>query len=300
MIPIQERLIAWLWNQRLDTAPRRSNRRDIVLGLQFLHCPNTEQPMRKRGLISTIFAASALIAGACLSVPALAEQAKPQSPPKPYKVVAVQPPQAMKDASFEAFRKQLTGVAQKKDRAALAQIVSQNFFWISEDKDIADKTKPPIESLAKAIGLDGSDAEGWEILFNYAADPTADPNPDRSGVICTPGEPRFDDKAAEELERATGTETGDWTYPVRAGLEVRQTAKKTSPVIEKLGLHLVRVYPDELQAAADDETMRIVTPGGKVGFVLADALRPLYEDQICYVKEGAAWKIAGMIGGAAQ
>ena len=88
--------------------------------------------------------------------------APPQAPapakPGPYNVVAIKLPAPVSDASFEAFRKQLADIAKKKDRAALARLLAANFFWIPEDADVADKTKPAIDNLAKAIGLDGKDA----------------------------------------------------------------------------------------------------------------------------------------------
>ena len=73
-------------------------------------------------------------------------------------------PAAVADPSFEAFRKQLGAVAEKKDRKALAGLVAQNFFWMGEKGDKADKKKPGIENLAKAIQLDGKEAPGWEML----------------------------------------------------------------------------------------------------------------------------------------
>jgi hypothetical protein len=45
------------------------------------------------------------------------------------------------------------------------------------------------------------------------------------------------------------------------------------------------------------DMIRIVTPSGKLAFIPTDALLPLASDQVCYIKEGAAWKIAGVIGG---
>jgi hypothetical protein len=42
--------------------------------------------------------------------------------------------------------------------------------------------------------------------------------------------------------------------------------------------------------------VRVALPSGKVGFVSADALSPLGNDQVCYVKDGAGWKITGFIG----
>src|SRR5437763_105749 len=121
--------------------------------------------MRKSLLISTALAAAVIvIAGGHMPSPTIAQthlaeaaqgqpQAQAPAPPKPYKVVAVKLPEAVKDPTFEAFRKQLVAAAQKKDRAALGRMVARNFFWVPEDKDVADKKKSGIDNLAKAIGL---------------------------------------------------------------------------------------------------------------------------------------------------
>src|SRR5262245_16574992 len=232
---------------------------------------------------------------------ATAESAPPPAPPRAYKTVPVTLPQPVNDPTFEAFRQQLADIAEKKDRAALAQLVARNFFWIPEDKDTADKNKSPIDNLAAAIGLDGRDPPGWEALAGYAAEPTADPFNDaqRAGVICGPGEARFDDAAFEELVKATQTDPSEWGYPPNDGVEVRSGPEQTAPVSERLGLHLIRAYPDETPAGAvHGDVMRIVLPSGKLGFIPVDALLPLATDQLCYGKEGVAWKIAGVIGGA--
>src|SRR5437667_7716753 len=129
--------------------------------------------MRNQALISTAFAAVVFaITGVLAPLPAGAQtqlaQAQAPAPPKPYQPVAVKLPEPLKDASFEAFRKQLATIAQKKDRAGLARVIARNFFWIPEDKDAADKSKSGIENLAKAIGgLDGRNAPGWELLASY-------------------------------------------------------------------------------------------------------------------------------------
>jgi hypothetical protein len=237
--------------------------------------------------------------------PAAQQPGQPQqqqlAPPKAYKPVTIKLPQPVSDPSFEPFRKQLAGIAERKDRAGLARLIARNFFWIPEDKDVADSKKPGIDNLAKAIGLDGREATGWDVLAGYAGDPTADPYQEKPGVICAPGDPQFDEKAAEELASSTQTDPAEWGYPVSDGIEVRSAAGTTAPIIEKLGLYLVRVYPDDSPASAvNAEFLRVVTPTGKLGFVPADSILPLAEDRICYVKEGNAWKIAGVIGGVPQ
>jgi hypothetical protein len=226
----------------------------------------------------------------------------PMAPIKPFPAVAVTPPAAFGDAGFAAFRKQLADIAQHKDRAALAKlIVAQGFFWM-QDKDLADKRKSGAANLANAIDLDSKDGSGWEVLSGYANEPTGEPLPDHQNVICAPAEPGIDGKAFEALIEATQTQPLDWAYPSTAGVEVRSEGKSSAPVIEKLGLTLVRVLPDNTSPddASQPPFLHIATPSGKSGFVPLEAISALGGDQMCYTKDAGAWKITGYFGGAAQ
>jgi hypothetical protein len=228
--------------------------------------------------------------------------APPQAPAPvkagPYNVVAIKLPAPVSDASFETFRKQLADIAKKKDRAALARLVASSFFWIPEDADVADKAKPAIDNLAKAIDLDGKDAFGWDVITEYAGDNTGNPDPQRPGVICSPGEPGFDEKAADELANATQTDASDWVYPVRDGVEVRSDAQPTASVVEKLGLYLVRAIDDDSPANAVTQAfVKVMTPSGKSGYVPVDAVKAVVGPQMCYLKDASGWKIAGFLGG---
>jgi hypothetical protein len=230
---------------------------------------------------------------------AQAQPAKPAtSAPKPYQPVAVSLPAPFKDPTFEAFRKQLSEAAQKKDRAAIGKlVVAQGFFWLNEDGDKADKKKSGLDNLAAALDLSAKDSAGWDVLAGYASDPTATPYPDKQGVVCSPADPSFDDKALEDLVKSTQTDPADWGYPLADGLEMRATAQASGPVSEKLGMHFVRVMPDEGAGVQTPAPMlRVVAPSGKIGFVSADMIAPLGNDQICYGKDATGWKITGFIG----
>ena len=231
--------------------------------------------------------------------PQRSQQAAPPPAPqaaaaKPYKAVTVAPPAVVEDPSFEAFRKELAAVAEKKDRRALANMVAKNFFWMGDKGDKADKKKPGIDNLAKAIDLDGKEGYGWESLLGYASDPTGVPFQDRKDTMCAPATPGFDDQEFEAMLKATGTEEGDWAFPAAANIELRASAQPNAPVIEKLGMHFIRVLDED---SGNDQMVKVVSPSGKTGFIPADAISPLGNDEICYVKEGNAWKIAGFIGG---
>jgi hypothetical protein len=245
-----------------------------------------------------VLAIALTLAGALLPASRTAQAQPSAQLPPPYKPVAITLPPPMNDPSFDDFRKQIAQIVQKRDRAALAPLVAPNFFWVPEDGDIADKSKPAIDNLAKAIGLDGSDGYGWDALGAYAAESSATPDPQRAGVFCAPAEPGFDDKAADELANVTQTDASDWVFPIRDGVEVRAAAKEAAPVIDKLGLYLVRVLPDDSPANAIIAMfVKVLTPTGSVGFVPIDAVLPVAGDQLCYLKDAGGWKIAGFLGG---
>jgi hypothetical protein len=255
--------------------------------------------------LTALAAAAFVITGALAATSLQAQQPAPgpqaapaPAPAKPYKPVTIKLPTPVADPSFVAFRKQVGDIAQKKDRAALAKLVAQSFFFLNGEKDAADKKKPGIDNLSKALSLDGKDgAAGWATLAEYAKEPTAEPEEDRKGVLCAPADPAFDENAAEALAKETQTDPGEWGYPVKDGVEVHSAGKADAPVTDKLGLYLVRVYPDNSPAAAvqGPDFIRVVLPSGKTGYVAGDQLLSLGNEQLCYAKEGNAWKIAGFI-----
>lgn len=262
----------------------------------------------------------ALVATACFAVaaPALAQAQRPSAPPaaaqpqqapaaqapqaqapaKPYAPIAVKVAAPPADPSFAAFRKQLGDIAAKKDRAALAKlVVAKDFFWETEAGDKADKKKSGIDNLGAALGgFTGPDAAGWETLEAAAAEPTVEPFADKKAVLCAPAAPQFDEPAFEKVTQDTGTEAGEWGFPVAEGVEVRASAAANAPVVDRLAMVLVRVLPDEA-ATQEAPFVRVVTPAGKTGYVPIDAIAALASDQICYVKDASGWKITGYVGG---
>ncbi|MGH7246566.1 MAG: hypothetical protein ACREH9_00535 [Pseudomonadota bacterium] len=252
-------------------------------------------------LIITVLAPGRALAEEALPTPPHGFRPPPPAPVKPYKPVAVTPPAPFDDASFEAFRKNLAGVAARKDRAALAaQIVVHGFFWLQQ-KNLADNGKPGIDNLAEAIGLDAKDSSGWDVVAAAAAEPTAAEVPQHKGLFCSPAPPTFDPQAIDDLLQQTDTDPAEWAYPINSGTDARADAQPNAHIVDKLGLYLVRVLTDS--AADNPETpafLHVALPSGKTGFVATEALAPLVTDQICYTKEASGWKIAGYIGGVPQ
>jgi hypothetical protein len=219
------------------------------------------------------------------------------TPPKPYKAVTVTPPQPASDPAFDALRKQVGDAAQKKDRSALAPLViAQGFFWQRDGRDRADKRKSGLDNLATALSLNSKGGAGWDILFSYTDDPTASPSSVFKGALCAPGEPAHNAAAFTELLKSTQSDVSEWGYTLSPATDVHEKAQASAPVIEKIGPMFVRVAPDKVPGSAAYQ--RIITPSGKAGFVTIDAVAPLGNDQLCYVKDGGnGWKIGGYIGG---
>jgi hypothetical protein len=217
-------------------------------------------------------------------------------PARPYKPVVITPATPLSDAGFDAMRKQLGEAARRKDRAALAKlVVAQGLFWRRENRDTADKRKTGIDNLAAALGLNTKDSAGWDILAGYADDSGASPSAEHRGAFCAPADPAFNRKDFDELIKATQSDPSEWGYPVSSGIEVHAGPQANSPVIDKLGLAFVRVMPEPTPTSA--AYVRIITPSGRAGYVSVDAIAPVGNDQLCYVKDGDAWKIGGYIGG---
>lgn len=260
---------------------------------------------------ATVFlaAAATIYASLALAQPAPPQgtpQGAPQTPPTPavappkaYTPVAVAPSQPFTDPSFIALRKQLAGIAEKHDKAALQRLVVQRgFFWESESGEKADAKKSSFDNFAAAIHLDDPDGTGWEILTGVAAEPTLEPDEDRKGVMCGPASPKINEQDFVALVKDTATDGDEWGAPAKNGIEVHAAAKESSPVVETLGMNLVRVFPEEANDTTEPlTTVRIVTPSGKLGYVPVAALTPIVSDQVCYIKDAGGWKITGYAGG---
>jgi hypothetical protein len=246
----------------------------------------------RANLLLCLCAALAMAGSAAAQKPAK----QPAAPALPYKPVAIVPPKPMTDDSFEAMRKQLGETAQRKDRAAMARlVVAQGFFWDRENRNAADKRKSGLDNLSTALGLNNKVGAGWEILSGYAEDPTASPSPRHEGAMCAPAEPAYNGKEFDDLVKTTNTDATEWGYPLSPAIEAYASPQANAPVIEKLGLHFVRIMPET--ASDPPSYMRIATPAGKIGYVSIHTIAPIGNDQICYVKDAGSWKIGGYVGG---
>ncbi len=120
--------------------------------------------------------------------------------------------------------------------------------------------------------------------------------------MCSPAGPKLDgDALSHEVLKTTQTGPEEWAFPTGDSIEVRAAPQAKAKVAEKLGAILVRVMPDDSAPAPQNQQdvafVRIVTPEGKFGYVSEDAIAPLLFEQLCYLKDGNTWKIAGYVGG---
>jgi hypothetical protein len=251
-------------------------------------------------------AAFAQPAGGQRANPPPPQVAKPPAP-APYKAIAITLPEPLKDSAFEAFRKELGRIAQRKDRNALARMIAgKGFFWERESGNGADPKKSGIANFAAAIGLDIPDDPdtGWDTIMIYAEDATVFGLSDRPGVVCGPAEPGFNEDEFQKLLESTRTDVSDWIYPISPNIDLRAAPRADAAAEGKVGLTFVRVLafdasPDPSNPAAA-EFVRVMLPSGKTGFVKVTDIASLGVSQICYAKEAGAWKIIGVLGGAEQ
>ena len=272
--------------------------------------------MRRFVLLALTSAFLAVLAGA----PAAAQQMwRPATPPvepntnvrppaaapspKSYHPVAVKLAEATEEASFLAFRNELAAVAKGRIYAELERLVmAQGFFWDRDFNGGFDRKRPAVDNLATAIRLERRNGMGWDTLAVFAAETTTSPFTGRPGIICAPGEVRFDDVEFDRLMDDTRSKPRDWIFPRADKILVRAAPRGNATVIDTLGLTLVRLLgflakdnePDTMRAA----WARVITPAGKTGFVAPGALMPASPERLCYGKDGfGRWRIAGFVGG---
>lgn len=222
----------------------------------------------------------------------------------PFESVRAQLPPAPNDSSFAAFRQTLAGVAQRRQFGELASYVRPHgFFW---DGDFAKRFEPKrtgAENLAAALGLGDGSGIGWQMLADFAAEPTASARASSPGVLCSPAKADFDQEDLDSLVDATHFSRDNWVYPRAAGVELRLAPRSESVVIEILGSYFVRVLRS-VTARANAAPLRtswtrVAAPSGRIGFVPPDTLLSLSAGQLCYGKDlTGRWTIAGFVGDA--
>jgi len=146
------------------------------------------------------------------------------------------------DPGLAALRQHLAVVARDRVFDELARsVVPQGFFWDRDFADSFDPKKTGVENLAAAIRLEQGAGLGWQMLADFAADPTATGIPAAPGVLCAPGRPSFDQEEFDRLLDATYSIAKDWVFPRVGGLELHAAPRPTSAVLEKLGSYFLHI-----------------------------------------------------------
>jgi len=248
---------------------------------------------------------SFLLVGLCIAVAPLDARAAPRKPPTiaPFEAVAVRLPAAPADAGFAAFRQTLAGVAQRRRFDELAHYVRpQGFFWERDSGKRFAPRRSGAENLAAALGLGDGSGIGWQLLADFAAEPSASALASSPGVLCAPAKPNFNQEDFDNLIDATHFPRDNWVYPRSAGVALQLAPHSDSAVLETLGSYFVRVLRS-VTARANAAPLRtswtrVAAPSGKIGFVAPDTLRSPAAAQLCYGKDLAGrWIITGFVGG---
>jgi hypothetical protein len=217
----------------------------------------------------------------------------------PYPPVGLTLPNALDDAGWQSFRKQLAAAARGRIYADLASLViGIGFFWDRDFTDSYDPRRSGVENLARAIRLEADNGRGWERLAALAAEPTAAPIASLGDALCAPAMPSFDGGKLDDLIDTTRTREADWSYPRGDRVPLRAAAAPNAPVLELLGAAFVRRVADEDGGEPGrDAWLLVAAPSGKVGFVAAASMGSLAGERLCYGKDfTGAWRIVGYVG----
>lgn len=217
---------------------------------------------------------------------------------KPYKPVGVTLPTPPADKSLDAFRKQLAGIAQRKDRAALSRIVAKTFFWEGDFGGMYDAKKPAFDNLATALRLNEADGRGWAALLAFATEPSIGRGAQNPNPRCAPAQPNYDDADLSIITESTNTDVVDWSYPRTAKLQLREKPEADAPVVETLDSHLIQVIGADGKGRRDaaQSWLRVVAPSGKIGFAPPGTLISPLADRLCFGKDAGGWRIVGYVG----
>jgi hypothetical protein len=165
--------------------------------------------------------------GIAIAAAVAPHQARSQPTAKPYERVRVTSAPVPTDAGYTAFRANLAAIAARRIFAELAgNVIPHGFFWDSDFTGSFDPKKTGAENLAAAIRLEEGSGRGWQMLADFAAEPTATEIAALPGVICAPGAPVFSQDDFDRLVDATRTTAADWVFPRMEGVELRVAAQR--------------------------------------------------------------------------
>jgi hypothetical protein len=222
-------------------------------------------------------------------------------PPRPYAAVEITLPEPLNDPSLAALRAAILTAAKTRIYGELAALVVSGGFFIDRDfKQRFNARAPGVDNLAAAVDLEKNQGAGWNRLAAFASEDTAAPLESRFGVVCSPGQPRFDAVEFSRLLEKTVTSEVDWVYPRAGETIVRSTPQANAAAIAKINLHFVRVLaaPETNPSRQSDRSQwfRVLMPDGKVGFTMPDSLRFLSVERLCYSNDPiVGWRISGFV-----
>ena len=231
--------------------------------------------------------------------PAAAQNRRAAAPHRPARAVQagrITPPTPLSDAGFDAMRKQLGEAAKRKDRAALAKLVVAQGLLLGarEPRHRRQAQVRRRQSWRPRSASNNKDSAGWDILAGYAEDPTAAPSAEHKGAFCAPADPAFNRKEFDELIKATQSERANGAIRCRPASRCIARAgqcagdRQARPHFRARDAGEPRPPPPPMCASSRRRQGRLCS---------VDAIAPVGNDQLCYVKDGGAWKIGGYIGG---
>ncbi|MCC2113719.1 MAG: hypothetical protein KDJ16_16910 [Hyphomicrobiales bacterium] len=219
------------------------------------------------------------------------------------------------------FIDELQAAVARRDRDAVLSAVSPDFRWERDFGGSFDKSKPAAENFEFAYPLDDAlladeyKGDGWRKLDAKLKARALGPWGEKEWRIdaCLPAEPRLGtaetapDKALEERAGALAEARQSdfwllWGYVEATDVLVRAKPAASSTALDVVSTQAVWIADwltvDDLDGVPDRKWVKVNSPAGHTGYIVADFLLGFLEDRICFGKDAAGeWKIIAYIGG---
>jgi hypothetical protein len=226
----------------------------------------------------------------------------------PYPEVKVNVEQYNGDDALAAMRKSFSDAVNKKDSAALFELVGPTFVWTKGNalSDEFDLGRDALHNFKVVFGFReaGKDADGgvdggpyWDLLAAFASDPTV--YEESTNKVCTPTTATVVDSSVFDLASSkieTDDDVADWYFTL-ADTPVAKTPGDNGPPIGKLGTVAIPVlssYPPSPESgpAVTPTHYEVLMPNGRTGWIPASAARPYSTERLCFAKTAKGeWKI---------
>lgn len=186
--------------------------------------------------------------------------------------------EAGKDPSFQAFRRRLVAALRRGDRTFVLGVVDPKIEWSFGDG-------PGIQGFRKAWKLDEAGSVGWNSLRDTLLSTLALGGSFDKGEFCAPYVFSRWPADLDSFEHAA---------VLGRQVAVRSGPSATAPILTRLTHDIVKIPPP---GKGDAAWVKIITPGGRRGYVAARDLRGPTDYRACFKRVKGNWRMTVFVAG---